>query len=109
MKRRDIGVANAPGDYGKPHQALVVQTDLLNDTHGNVVARLITSDIVETPLFRILLEPAAANGLEKRSQIKIDKVVALRRERIGKVIGSLDADTMLQVNRSLALMLGPGN
>ena len=109
MKRGDLVVASAPGDYGKPRPALIVQTDLLNDTHSSVLVCLITSDIVDAPLFRILLEPTPENGLERRSQVMIDKVVALRRERFGKAIGVLDADTMLQVNRSLALVMGLGD
>lgn len=109
MKRGDLVIASAPGDYGKPRPALVVQTDLLNDTHASVLVCLITSDIVEAPLFRLLLEAKPENGLERPSQVMVDKIVALRRERIGKVIGTLDADTMLQVNRSLALVLGLGD
>jgi len=35
--------------------------------------------------------------------------VALRRERMGARIGQLDADTIVRVNRSLALFLGLGD
>lgn len=109
MKRGDLVVVSAPGDYGKPRPALVVQTDLLNDMHASVLVCLLSSEMIEAPLFRILLEPAPGNGLERRSQVMVDKIVALRRERVGKSIGALDADTMLRVNRSLALVLGLGD
>jgi mRNA interferase MazF len=64
---------------------------------------------LKPPLFRLTVEPTPENGLRSRSQIMVDKVVALRRERVGKVIGSLDRDTVLRVNRSLALWLGLGD
>ncbi|KAB2849178.1 MAG: type II toxin-antitoxin system PemK/MazF family toxin [Hyphomicrobiaceae bacterium] len=109
MRRGDVVVVSAPGDHGKPRPAIVVQSDLFNETHASIAVCLLTSDIIEAPLFRLTVEPTAENGLRSRSQIMVDKVVALRRERVGKVIGSLDRDTVLRVNRSLALWLGLGD
>ena len=102
-------VVSAPGDFGKPRPALVVQSDLFNETHASVVVCLLTTDIVDAPLFRISVAPTSGNGLREHSQIMIDKLVALRRDRLGDRIGALDAATMLRVNRSLALMLGLGD
>lgn len=45
MKRGDIVLAVAAGDYGKPRPALVVQSDLFNDTHASVLVCLMTSDL----------------------------------------------------------------
>lgn len=39
----------------------------------------------------------------------IDRIVSLKRERMGQVVGRLDDDTMLRVNRALALWLGMGD
>ena len=39
----------------------------------------------------------------------IDRLVALRRASIGERVGALDRDTMVRVNRSLALWLGFGD
>lgn len=106
MKRGDIVVAAAPGDFGKPRPVLVVQSDFFNDSHSSVVVCLISSTLSDAPLFRVTVEPTAENGLKRRSQVMIDRVVALRRERFGDAIGHLDADTMLRVNRALAMWLG---
>lgn len=106
VNRGDIVIVSAPGDYGKPRPALVIQTNLLNQTHASIAVCLITSDMTEAPLFRISIEPSSENGLKTRSQVMVDKVVALSRQRLSRPIGSLDDETMLQVSRSLALVLG---
>jgi mRNA interferase MazF len=36
----------------------------------------------------------------------IDKATAIRRVRVGKIVGHLDDSTMLRVNRAMALWLG---
>jgi len=109
MNRGDLVVVSASGDYGKPRPALVVQSDLFNATHASVVVCLITTDLTDAPLIRLDVDATPENGLKQRSQIMIDKVVALHRERMGARIGRLDADTLVRVNRSLALFLGLGD
>ena len=109
MKRGDIVIAVVQGAFGKPRPALVVQSDAFNDTHATIVLCLLTSDVTDAPLFRIDVEPTPANGLAQKSQIMVDKLFALRRERIGKAVGVLDDATMLRVNRTLALWLGLGD
>ena len=106
MSRGDIVVVSAPGDFGKPRPAVVVQTNLLNPTHASIVVCLLTSDLSDAPLFRISIEPNSDNGLKHRSQVMVDKVVALGRQRLSAPVGSLDDETMLAVSRSLALVLG---
>jgi len=94
------------GDFGKPRPALVVQSDLFNADHATVSVLPITSTIIGTPVFRITLEPSAANGLRKVSQIMVDKIVSVKREKVGEMFGRLDDETLLRVNRALAVWLG---
>jgi mRNA interferase MazF len=103
VKRGDLVVVAVPGDYGKPRPALVVQSDLFNDTHASITVAPITSTIVDTPLFRVTVEPSRRNGLRLVSQIMVDKVTAVRRQRLGQTIGRLEEDVMLRVSRALAL------
>ncbi len=105
MKRGDIVTAAAPGDSGKPRPAIVVQSDLFNPTHPSIVICPLTSHLADAPLFRINIEPARGSGLKKVSQVMIDKIVALKRERIKKVFGSLPPEDMLRVEQALALWL----
>lgn len=105
MRRGDLVVVAAPGDYGNPRPALVVQSDLF-DEHPSVTLCLVTSTLRDTPIFRITVEPSPENGLQRLSQVQVDKAFTIARERIGKVIGRLDDGTMLKVSRSLAVFLG---
>jgi mRNA interferase MazF len=108
MKRGDVVTVAAAGDYGKPRPAVVVQTDLLNDTHASVVVCLVTSTLLEAPLLRLTVEPSPRNGLRERSQIMADKLVTVRREKIGARIGVLEEETMLGLSRALAFVMGIG-
>lgn len=84
---------------------MIVQSDTFNDTHATISVLPITSTIMSAPVFRITVEPSAANGLRSISQIMTDKIVSVRRERLGARIGALDRETMARVGRSLALWL----
>ena len=57
-------------------------------------------------IVRVAIKPTAENGLKKPSQIKVDKVSTIPREKIGKRLGVLDDASILAVNRSLAVFLG---
>jgi mRNA interferase MazF len=108
MKRGDIVAVAAPGDYGKPRPAVIVQTDLLNQTHASVVVCLVTSALIEAPLLRLAVEPSARNGLLRRSQVMVDKIVSVRRDKIGPRMGVMDDETMLSISRALAFVMGLG-
>ena len=108
MKRGDVLLVVVPGDYGKPRPAAVVQADLVNDTHSSIVVCPVTSHLQNAELFRLTIEPSADNGLQKTSQIMVDKIVAVRRDKIREKIGSLDEELMIRLNRSLAFWLGLG-
>ena len=104
MKRGDIVVAAAGGDYGKPRPYVVVQGD---DLHliGSVLLCPITTD-VQGALFRVEIAQGPATGLRSASEIMVEKIQAVKRERIRQTIGQLDADAMLRVDDKLALVLG---
>ncbi|WP_243358788.1 type II toxin-antitoxin system PemK/MazF family toxin [Fundidesulfovibrio terrae] len=106
MKRGDIVIVAMSGDYGKTRPALVVQHDQANETHASVVVCPLSSHLIDAPLFRIPVEPSSANGLQAPSQIMVDKVSAVKRERVRQVAGRVSDEVMVQVNRTLALWLG---
>lgn len=105
MRRGDLVTVAAPGDYDKPRPALVIQSDLF-DALPSVALCLVTSELRNAPIFRITVDPSPDNGLRDISQIQIDKIVTVPRERVGSVIGRMDDATMLKVNRSLAVFAG---
>jgi mRNA interferase MazF len=106
LKRGDIVTIAAPGEYGKPRPALVIQADVFNENHSSVTVAPLTSTIVDAPLFRITLDPTRQNGLNRVSQIMVDKVLTLPREKIGKRVGRLGNTLMIRVGRALSVWLG---
>lgn len=106
MKRGDVVIVAMRGDYGKPRPALVVQSDLF-DEHPSVTLAPITSAIrPELPLFRLDLPPSETSGIQRASQVMIDKLVTLPRDKIDGPVGRLDDTDMLRVTRALMVWLG---
>jgi len=105
MRRGDLVTVALQGDLGKPRPALVIQSDLF-DLHPSVAILPVTSELRDAPLFRILVSPTELNGLNKPSQVMVDKPQSIAREKIGAVFGRLNDETMLAVNRALAVFLG---
>jgi len=106
MKRGDVVIVAAAGDFGKPRPAVVVQTDALPETLPSVVICQMTSQIVDAPDFRVTIEPSRGNGLRTRSQIMADKLVTVRHSRVGHAIGRLGPEDMHRLNVALAFVIG---
>jgi mRNA interferase MazF len=107
LRRGDLVTIVVPGAYGKPRPALVIQSDLF-DEHLSVTFPPVTSELRDTPLFRIAVAPGPGNGLRKPSQAMVDEAQTAPREKVGERIGRLDDDTMLAATRALAVFLGFG-
>jgi mRNA interferase MazF len=107
VKRGDVVTIALAGDYGKPRPAVVIQSDFFAE-HPSVTILPVTSELRDAPLFRIGVEPDAASGLRKRSQVMVDKAQTVARGRLGGVIGRLSLETMVAVDRGLLVFLGIG-
>lgn len=105
MSRGDLVIVAAPGDYGKPRPAVIIQSNAIPDTHASVVICQMTSDLAEAD-FRVTIEPGPQTGLRVRSQVMADKPVTIRRERIGERVGRLGAADMARLNVALAFVMG---
>ena len=103
--RGDLVIVAAPGDYGKPRPAVIVQSNAIPVSHASVVICPMTAELVEAD-FRITIEPGPETGLRVRSQVMADKPVTIRRERIGQRIGQLGAADMARLNVALAFVMG---
>jgi mRNA interferase MazF len=106
MRRGDVVTVAAAGDYGKPRPAVIVQTDALPAGHASVVICQMTSECNDAPDFRVSIDPTPRNGLRVRSQVMADKPVTVRRERIGRQVGRLDAKDVARLNVALAFVMG---
>ena len=107
IQRGDLITVALRGDAGKPRPALVIQADHFVDL-STVVVLPLTSTLLDLPLVRVTIEPLPATGLQQRSQVMISRPQFVPRPRLGRVIGSVDAGTLLEVTRRLAVLLGIG-
>ena len=106
MRRGDVVTAAAAGDFGKPRPAVIVRSDAFPETHASLVVCQMTSNLADAPDFRITVDPSDSNGLRTRSQVMADKPTTVRRERVGGVIGRLEASDLRRLNVALALVMG---
>jgi mRNA interferase MazF len=105
MRRGDFVTIAMQGDVGKPRPALVIQADHF-DEHATVTVLPVTSTLVAAPLFRVTVQPNAENGLQKPSQIMVDKTMTVKRDKVGPAFGRIDPDVLVEVERRLAVFLG---
>jgi mRNA interferase MazF len=105
LKRGDIVTVAAPGDYGKPWPAVVIQSDWLDKTDSVLVA-LITSALADAPIYRFDVEATPASGLKVRSQVMVEKILAVPREKCGGKFGRLDDTTLIALNHLLSVVIG---
>ena len=105
FRRGDVVVCVLAGDYGKPRPAVVVQSDLFNETHASVVVCPISSEVTGLSLFRVAIPASQASGLRRDSEIMVDKITAARRTRLSRQIGRLSRGQMSLVDRALGTWL----
>ncbi|EGK6859580.1 type II toxin-antitoxin system PemK/MazF family toxin [Salmonella enterica subsp. enterica serovar Glostrup] len=105
MKRGDLITVAMQGDFGKPRPALVIQADSF-DGLATVSVLPVTGTLTTAPLLRVTVEPDKENGLRKASQVMIDKVITVKRDKTGEAFGRINANLMTEIERRLALFLG---
>ena len=105
IRRGDLVLAAIPGDYGKIGPVIVLQDDAF-DAVPSVTVLPLTSDLMNFPLFRLDVDASPENGLQRPSQIMVDKVGTVRRDKVGRRIGQLDPATMRRAGVALRQFLG---
>lgn len=106
FQKGDVVTCVLSGDYGKPRPAVVVQSDLFNETHASITICPLTTHLVEAPLFRLAVVPSAQNGLNKTSQIMVDKISSVKREKLHQKIGVLNLSQLHRLDEALKRWLG---
>ena len=106
MKRGELWtVAGGAAYAAKPRPAVIVQDDRFDANDSTVVCPL-TTDPTAAPIFRLPLQPSTRNGLKAPCRMMVDKVTAVPRSRLGKLVGSLASDDMKTLNRAIFVFLG---
>ncbi len=74
MRRGDIWTVAGGKDYaGKPRRVVILQDDRFDATNSITICAL-TTDETDAPLFRLLVEPNADNGLRTACRLMVDKI-----------------------------------
>ena len=110
MRRGDVVLIadRGGGDYaGKPRLAVIVQSDLFDGTESLVICPLATRQR-DAQLLRIAMAPSPALTLKESRWAMVDKVTAVRRDRVGALLGRPSDEELLALSRSLAVFLGFG-
>lgn len=76
------------------------------DATSSITICAFTSDPTDAPLFRLVVEPTDANGLETISRLMVDKITTIPKAELGRRIARLADDDLLRLNRALMIFLG---
>lgn len=96
----------AGGVYAsKPRPALIVQDDAFEATDSVTVLPL-TSHLIEAPLLRIRISASKMSGLDRDSDVMVDKLTTVRRSSVATRVGRLSTDQLAEVERGVMAFLG---
>lgn len=106
MRRGEIWTVSGGSTYtGKPRPAVIVQEDSFDST-ASITVCAFTSDPIDAPLFRLLVEPTETNGLRTASRLMVDKITTVPKDRLGEKVGRLDDADVLRLNQAVLVFLG---
>lgn len=89
----------------KPRPVVVIQHAHF-DMLDSITICGFTRDPTDLPLFRIPIEPSARNGLEFPSRIMVDKILTIRKNKLGRRVGRLDEKDIKRLDSAIAIFLG---
>ena len=106
MRRGEIWTASAGSGYaGKPRPVVVIQDDRFDATESVTICAF-TTDPTEAPLFRLQVDPGAANGLREESSLMVDKITTVHRSRLAKRVGQLGEEDLIRLGRAIVVFSG---
>jgi mRNA interferase MazF len=107
VKQYDIWLANlnpSKGtEPGKTRPVVIIQTDLLNETHLSTLICPITTNVKkEIEILRVHLK---SGQLENISDILVDQIRAINNKRLIKKLGQLNKDQKIRLKSNLRIVL----
>ncbi len=107
IRQFDLWLANlnpAKGtEPGKIRPVVIVQTDLLNDSHSSTLVCPITSHVIpEMELLRVHLGKAQ---LDQPSDILVDQLRAIDNKRLVRRLGKLNKEQIRKLRANLKVVL----
>jgi mRNA interferase MazF len=106
MRRGEVWTVAGGTDYaGKPRPGVILQDDRFDAT-ASITLCAFTTDPTDAPLFRLLIEPDATNGLQAPCRLMVDKITTVPKSKVGSQIGRLDDQDILRLNRAVVVLVG---
>jgi mRNA interferase MazF len=105
MRRGDVVIVSAPGSFGKPRPAVVIQNSRLERLLSSVIVCFMTTDGEQTHHLRILIEPSQENNLRETSHVQTDKIMTFPTDKVRGPIGRLTDGQMMAIDRGLLAIL----
>jgi mRNA interferase MazF len=107
IKQYDIWLADLnPSrgtEPGKTRPVVIIQTDLLNDTHLSTIVCPITTNVqTDINLLRLHLKKGQ---LDKLSDVLIDQIRAIDNKRLIKKVGNLNKDQIHKLKVNIRIVL----
>lgn len=96
----------AGGVYAsKPRPALILQDDAFAATDSVTVLPL-TSHVLDAPLLRVRIGAGQMSGLDRDSDVMVDKLTTVRRSNVATRVGRLSTEQLGEVERGVMAFLG---
>ena len=106
MKRGEVWTVSGGPDYaGKPRPAVIVQDDAFDATASITICPF-TTHVAAAPLLRLNIEPSPENGLRTASQLMIDKITTVSKNKLESRVGRLSVEDIVRLNRAVLVFLG---
>ena len=106
MRRGEVWTVAGGKDYaGKTRPAVILQDDRFDKTVSVTICAF-TTDPTDAPLFRLLIQPSATNGLRIACRLMVDKITTVPKSKIGTLVGRLADEDILRLNRAVLVFLG---
>jgi mRNA interferase MazF len=106
VKRGEIWtVAGGPAYAGKPRPAVIMQDDRF-DANDSIIVCPLTTDLTPAPMFRLPVQNTAESGLRAPCRLMVDKLTAVPRRQLGRMVGALASDEVRALNRAIFVFLG---
>lgn len=107
IKQYDVWLADlnpAKGtEPGKTRPVVIIQTDLLNDSHLSTIVCPVTTNVKpEILLLRVHLKK---DQLPKLSDVLVDQIRAIDNKRLIKQLGKLNKDQIKTLKENLRIVL----
>jgi len=107
IKQYDIWLADLNPtrgtEPGKTRPVVIIQTNLLNETHPSTLICPITSKVnTEIELLRVHLKKGQ---LDKPSDVLVDQIRAIDNKRLLKKLGKLTKDQALKLKTNIRIVL----